>query len=277
MAWNGSNSEGKPMRKAESRRPFATRWMLAALAVAVAACAGIALLLVSKSDTARPEREGDAKPRKIAEARPSQVAQSPEPKVEQPVEDAESAAKRARREKLAAMTPQERIEFLFAEAEARPINLEPASNRVYATGTEQVLDWVFTTELGDLPPILPKIPMFEEAHLVEILVNRTKVLDTDDERTVKGKETVALAKKELVKFISDGGTAEEFLQYYHDQLRQAHMVRQEAQQSLFKLVREEPELARDYLEQVNAKLSEKGIKNVKIPARLAEHLGLNLD
>lgn len=185
--------------------------------------------------------------------------------------------KPTRAEMLRAMSPAERLEFLFKEAEARPINLEPASNRLYATATEQVLDWVFTTRLGDVPPPLPNLPMFEEAHLAEILVNACRVKDTDDEVAKERKEIVDLAKKEMIKFVSDGGAPEEFLKFYHDELRQAHMEFQSAQREVFQVVREEPELAVDYLKRVNEQLTEKGIKPVRIPPKMAERFGIDLE
>lgn len=185
--------------------------------------------------------------------------------------------KPSRAEMLRAMSPAERLEFLFKEAEERPINLEPASNRLYATATEQVLDWVFTTRLGDMPPPLPNLPMFEEAHLAEILVNGCRVKDSDDEAVKERKEIVDLAKKEMIKFVSDGGDPAEFLKFYHDELRQAHMEYQAAQREVFQVVREEPELALDYLARVNGQLAEKGIKPVRIPPRMAERFGIDLE
>mgnify|MGYP006982717448 FL=1 len=188
---------------------------------------------------------------------------------------AADTAKASRGDMLRALSPAERIEFLFKEAEARPINLEPASNRLYATGTEQVLDWVFTTRPGDMPPPLPQIPLFEEAHLAEILVNACRVKDTDDARTRERKEIVDLAKKEMVKFVSEGGAPEDFLRFYHDELRQAHMAFQTAQKEVFAVAREDPDLAADYLRQVNEQLAEKGIKPVRLPPKMAERLGID--
>lgn len=277
MAWNGSDGAAKPQKVAKKSKPSAWRGLLAAIIV-IGGAVGAYLMFLGPATVGGAREKVKAKPAKIAEVTPEISDFTYEEEAPEEARDAaEDEAKRARREKLLAMTPGERIEFLFEEAEARPINLEPASNRVYATGTEQVLDWVFTTELGDMPPILPTIPMFEEAHLVEILVNKNKILETDDERAIDGKQTVELAKKELIKFITEGGDVHEFLEYYHDQLRQAHMERQEAQRSVFSLVREEPELAKEYLDAVNARLEEKGIKPVVIPQKMANRFGVDID
>ena len=275
MAWNGSDGTAFSRKSSKkTRKSPIWRGLFAALLVVCGAAAAFWVLQDNKSIE---QRWREFKTRRIAEDDPDLTERQTDNVVEEKATtEKEDAAKRERREKLLAMSPAERIEFLFEEAEARPLNLEPASNRVYATGTEQVLDWVFTTELGDLPPILPSIPMYEEAHLVEILVNHNKILENDDERTIDGKETVGLAKEELIKFISEGGSAEEFLEYYHDQLRQAHQVRQTAQQSLFQVVREEPELARDYLDRINEQLAEKGIKPLAIPPKMAERFGVDI-
>lgn len=279
MAWNKSEVRQQGAKRCVHAKKFGGgHVVLLATVLAVVAVAALVFAVALSRDAAEDVVADEKKPSRISVAEVKLSSSPHETKDDAPTEQpAENPLVVARREKLKAMTPAERIEFLFKEAEARPINLEPASNRVYATGTEQVLDWVFTTELGDLPPILPSIPMYEEAHLVEILVNKNKTLETDDERTANGKQMVDLAKKELIKYISAGGDVHGFLRYYHDQLRQAHMQRQEAQQSLFRLVREEPELAREYLDAVNARLDEKGIKHVKIPPKLAERYGIELD
>jgi hypothetical protein len=175
------------------------------------------------------------------------------------------------------MTPEERLDFLYKEAEQKPINLEPSSNRTFATGTEQVMGWIFNTVPGDMPPILPQIPIFEEAHLTEILFNKNEIKDDDDERIVELKENVALAKKEMIKFIKEGGMPDEFLEYYRNILVDAHREFQSSQQEVFKMVKEDPEGAAAYLEMVNKRLDEKGIKHVRIPPKMAEKFGVILD
>jgi len=281
MAWNGSNGGGgaasaksPQSRKAgsPSRSPRG-RGILAGLAVVLGGGLAAWLLLRPAADPGPqvaerkpPAPVAETKPR--VEARPAAVVEEESPEV---------LARRKRAERLKAMSPRERIDFLFEEAKKRPINLEPASNRVYATGTEQVLDWIFTTTPGDMPPILPQLPQFEEAHLVEILAHRNEIRETDSDRAKIGKEMVMLAKEELAKYLSEGGTAKDFLSYYHDRLREAHAQYQETQKAVMQIAREEPELLPDYLDSVNRGLEEKGIKPVTIPRPLARHLGLQLD
>ena len=139
------------------------------------------------------------------------------------------------------------------------------------------MGWIFNTVPGDMPPILPQIPIFEEAHLTEILFNKNEIKDDDDERIVELKENVALAKKEMIKFIKEGGMPDEFLEYYRNILVDAHREFQSSQQEVFKMVKEDPEGAAAYLEMVNERLSQKGIKHVKIPPKMAEKFGVILD
>ena len=136
------------------------------------------------------------------------------------------------------------------------------------------MGWIFNTVPGDLPPILPKIPIFEEAHLTEILFNKNEIKDTDDEKIIELKENVALAKKEMIKFIKEGGMPDEFLEHYCNVLRDAHMEFQNSQQEVFKMVREDPEGAALFLDAVNERLANKGIKPVKIPKKMAERYGV---
>lgn len=200
------------------------------------------------------------------------------PKVEkvEPVEEAPKVdqEKAARIAKLKAMTPEERMQYLFEEAAKKPIDLTPSTNRVFKTGTEQVMSWIFTTELGAMPPPLPRIPIRDEAHMAEILMAKNPILEGDSEKAKEAKQMVELAKKELIKFIKEGGSVDEFFEYYRGELVQAHNEWKEAQKSVLQIVREEPDLAADYIREVNDRLSAKGIRSVKLPPKLKEQLGI---
>ncbi len=177
--------------------------------------------------------------------------------------------------KLREMTPSERMEFLLNEAATKPIDFTSTTNRPFRTGTEQVLSLIFTTRLGDMPPILPKLPLLDEAHLAEILAAPNPPLDGDRERIKEAKEMVELAKRELLDYIAKGGKVEEFLEYYRGQLVLARDEWQESQKSVIQMIREDPEIAVEYIEVVNARLAEKGIKPVVIPEKLKEQLGID--
>ena len=166
------------------------------------------------------------------------------------------------------------MQYLFEEAAKKPIDLTPSTNRIFKTGTEQVMSWIFTTELGAMPPPLPRIPIRDEAHMAEILMAKNPILEGDSEKAKEAKQMVELAKKELIKFIKEGGSVDEFFEYYRGELVQAHNEWKESQKSVLQVVREEPDLAADYIREVNDRLSAKGIRPVKLPPKLKEQLGI---
>ncbi len=275
-----AEASAKGAKEVVARRSGGSNGLLRGLVAAIIVVIGavVAFLILTRDvapvevkEAAEGKRRG-----KMAEVTPAVAVKRP---VVKKVDEVEETKKRneARRKMLKAMTPEERLDFLYKEAEQKPINLEPASNRTFATGTEQVMGWIFNTTPGDMPPILPKIPIFEEAHLTEILFNKNEIKEGDDERIIELKENVALAKKEMIKFIKEGGMPDEFLEYYRNVLRDAHMEFQNSQQEVFKMVREDPEGAAAYLEMVNKRLDEKGIKRVKIPPKMAEKFGVMIE
>ncbi len=252
------------------------RGIIAALIVVVGAI-GVFLFLVREEPAAvaKPEETKKNIKKVVAEKKVEKKKKVVDTQAEEEKEIRRRNAER--RKMLKAMTPEERLDFLYKEAEQKPINLEPSSNRTFATGTEQVMGWIFNTTPGDMPPILPKIPLFEEAHLTEILFNKNEIKETDDERIAELKENVELAKKEMIKFIKEGGMPDEFLEYYRNILVDSHREFQSSQQEVFKMVREDPEGAAAYLEMVNKRLDEKGIKRVKIPPKMAEKFGVMIE
>ncbi len=150
-----------------------------------------------------------------------------------------------------------------------------SSNRLFRSGLEQVMGWVFTTEVGEMPPPLPHVADFDIVHLQEILNSKCEIKDTDTEKEVDAKQTVEFAKEELKKYLEKGGTPDEFLAYYHDQLKAAFQHRRMVMDEVIKVMRDDPELGEDFLKEANKGLAEKGIKEVVIPERLRKSLQLN--
>lgn len=240
--------------------------------VAIAVIVAAILILRQKPETEKPLVKEKRQPKVVREVKPSiPKEEKAAPVAESVEEDQEKAARVAM---LKAMTPAERMQYLFEEAAKKPIDLTPSTNRLFKTGTEQVMSWIFTTELGAMPPPLPKIPIRDEAHMAEILMAKNPVLEGDSEKAKEAKQMVELAKKELVKFIKEGGSVNEFLEYYRGELVQAHNEWKECQKSVLQVVREDPDLAADYIAEVNNRLSQKGIRPVKLPPKLKEQLGI---
>lgn len=273
MAWNKSSEGATPVRA--KAKPSAFHGLVAG--IAVVAIATICYFVFLSGNDAKPQVKSPVKQEGlIKEVKPSAAPTNAVAVAEEPKED---AAKAARRAKLKAMTPEERINFLFEEMKHQPYDLRPSKGKSYRNGFEQILTWMFTSELGDPPPLLPKLSIRDEAHLVEILISPNNVVEGDTEKVKQAKEAVNLAKKELIKYIKDGGDVHNFLEYYHGQLVQANHEYKTANFEVNKLARTDPDLAPEYFNRVNAKLTEKGIKPLK-PSRmllkLADDQGIDL-
>ena len=157
------------------------------------------------------------------------------------------------------------------EAAENALTIQPApkikipagyTNRAFKTGVEQLMSWVFTTEVGDMPMPIPAIGDEDRKQLSTILLSKNEVKDGDSERTIFAKESVDYAKEEMRKFIEQGGDPDEFLQYYYSQLRHAFEFRNEAQQQYYDLQEEDPKLAEEFAQEVNKSFDEKGIKHI---------------
>ena len=171
------------------------------------------------------------------------------------------------------MTPAQKDALVEKKLAETPI-AEDSTNRTYRTGLEQVIDWVFTTELGDVPPPMPTISDFDLVHFQEIIELKNKANETDSEVTAEAKAVVDHVKAELKKYVDKGGDPQEFLEFYHSELQQAFSERQMAREQVLKVVKTEPDIALDYLEKVNASLAEKGIKGIELGPRVMHRYGL---
>jgi hypothetical protein len=57
-------------------------------------------------------------------------------------------------------------------------------------------------------------------------------------------------------------------------LRESFDLRRESAKSFMKVAREEPEIAQQYLDELNKNLSERGIKEIQLSDKQKERLGL---
>lgn len=272
MAWNGSTNAGgasiPATRKTAKKSPSLVRGLVAGGAIVLMGIIALYLVTGEKADPAANKKIST----KIDEVKPDLVENVVKPESEKKKVDPDKAARMA---KLRAMKPAERLEFLFEEAKKRPIDFTASTNRPFATGTEQVMSWIFTTRLGNMPPPLPRISIRDEAHMAEILLADNPVIEGDSDKVKDAKEMVELAKKECIEFVKKGGDVTEFLEYYRGELMQAHQEWQSSQKSVMQVIREEPEIAGDYIKEVNARLAEKGIKPVNVPPKFRQELGLD--
>ena len=141
-----------------------------------------------------------------------------------------------------------------------PEEWDRLTNRTFRTGTEQLMSWVFSTEVGDMPMPIPPIGDEDRRNIVAILISRNEILESDSERTKECKAAVAAAKKEMMQYLKEGGDPDDFLQYYHQELRRAFEVRNDAISQIQEVWDEDPALGEAFLDRINEKLGSEGIK-----------------
>lgn len=139
---------------------------------------------------------------------------------------------------------------------------------VYSNVTEQVILQIFNRELGDAPMPLPAmLPQKDMDELVSILLDKHPESSGDSDSIKYDKETLRLAKKEMLKFVKEGGDPYDFLKSYHDQLTQAFNRRFETQNFVMDTIRngEDPAVVNDLINRLNADLKRDGIRELDIP------------
>ena len=134
------------------------------------------------------------------------------------------------------------------------------TNRVFKTGTEQLMSIVFSTEPGDMPMPIPPISDEDKQNIVSILISKNPINESDSEKIKFCKENVALAKKEMIEYLKEGGDPDDFLRYYFQELKSAFELRNAAVDQIRETWEGEPELGRQFLEKVNEKFANEGIK-----------------
>ena len=282
MAWNGSNdtegSKAKPSTKTKARKPSPLRGVIAGMLV-VAFAIGSYLYFFTENKV--QQKSGELKEQKravtIKEVRPApaprpvevQQTSSPRPaKVEKPIwerpipeglgEDSREAWKRrmAYEKKLAT---DERLKRYLKNFKPKP--------SIYKTGTEQVLDWIFYTKVGDHPPPpLPQVSQFELNHIDEILDSVNEINDDDDKSMVERKQIVDEVKKELKKYLEDGGSVQDFLEHYRNELVAAHEMKSMVASEIDKEINESEnsEKSIKFIEKANRVLEDRGIPAVEL-------------
>lgn len=270
-----------PANTDKSRRAQARRNRLLPLWIMIGGIAvvGIALVWNLKrggkdiNDQSNPE---PGRTRRIKNAQPPSAKTKEPPEAATASRSNEDAERARRREMFAKMTVDEKIDYLHEQIKNTPIPNTP-TNRLYATSLEQTMDWIFTCEVGNPPPLLPPMSLFDQMHLAEILIMDNPILEGDSDKAVESKETMKLAKRTFIQFLKDGGNPDDFLPYYHSQLVAAHDEYKMARQSIVEVIKTEPDIAVDYIKKVNSGLSSKGIKNVVIPKRMLDAFGIESD
>ena len=164
-----------------------------------------------------------------------------------------------------------------AQSAVEGVPPEPQPPSVFQSGTEQVLNMVFNCEVGALPAPLPRLSDVERKNIWNILKSRMEAKEDDSEATVDAKQMIDFAKKEMLEFIKQGGDPDDFLDFYHRELRKAHELREVFKRELENAVEERPEEAAAMYRKMNEKLSESGIKRLTLDQEDKERIGLAAD
>ena len=140
------------------------------------------------------------------------------------------------------------------------------ADAIHRNAVEQTMVEFFTCEVGDLPPLMPdELPAEEMARLGEILSSPNPVTEEDSEEVRVGKETLELAKAELKKYLADGGDVQSFFAYYHGVLERAFEKRRLATEEVYRMIDEDPVMAKELKKRINRQLREEGIAPLPIP------------
>lgn len=263
------------LKPQDARRPEGTKIGAKELVIGAVCLLGVvAILLFSLSGD-----EGRRKPSSATEK--AKPVQSPEkekksapPAAKTPTPPKESAGTNGTADKVAVDVPSVE-EARQPVATNVPAAAKAPVKRTFNTGTEQVMGWIFTTRLGDNPPPLPRLSANELKNIDAILSmpNDPEEGDGDDVRDQK--ETVALVKKMLKDYMSKGGSAEEFLSYYRQELVSANKLYKDAQRSVMMAAQtEDKEVVREMILATNKEFKERGIKPLMVPQHLADQLGI---
>lgn len=262
MSWNRpSNTATAPIKKA----PSIGKGVLAGLVLVVVA--GIAVYFIVGTDGESKDTQQEKNARLIKEVTPAITTN----KVVAAVEE---APKKNKPESLS-INGVKHPDFI-------PIGIQKMRKKVhkvrtnnvarlgpvpYENATEQVLTHIFMRELGDPPPpeTMLNLPERERKNLIGLLISKTEITDKDSEEMAIAKETLQAAKNEMVAYLKEGGNADDFLKYYYDKLESAYNERKQANVMMMKTIKESPEIAAEFVEKVNSKLREKGIKELKLP------------
>lgn len=250
--WNRSKSSLKPSAGGHGKSSMAFKCFLVGLLLVALGVVGLLWFCTSPSTE---KSEIEKSPVKIKEVTPANVKRE-EPRVQK-----ERVKPKSVEDAMANLEEQPKTEIV--KRTISPEEWDRLTNRTFKTGTEQLMSWVFTTELGDMPMPIPPIGEEEKRDIAAILISENPINEEkDDEMTKVCKEQVQLAKKEMAKYVGEGGDPDEFLQYYFKELKRAFEFRNDAIQQCEELAEEDPAMASEFVKRINEKFAEEGIKAI---------------
>ena len=253
MAWNRPSNKAMAMPK-QKRNGFRFPVLGAAVLIALSV---ISWLLWPDSSPC-PKSSDQRRNSRIKEVKPSLSRKPVVTEEERPASKEKPKVSEKTIEKIS------RIEAIVRKRMANTNGTVVLDKPLLKEPTDQLYYEVFCRELGDMPPLTPHLQEKEE--IKAVLAVNTKLLpekdDTEDQ--LAAKEIVNEVKDALGQFMSEGGTINEFFDYYCDKLEAAYELRHQAIISLNDVAKNETtKTGRDYIEKVNAKLAENGIKPIQ--------------
>lgn len=249
MGWNGSDGIARTSQKvtAKNHKAVVSKMLVLVSTIVVFIIAiTVTLLREPKVSNASNDLRSVSLPQTHAETKEPTCKETKRPR------------KKATSIEEITSTAVDKPEMIKRELTDREWNI--LTNRTFDSGVEQMMGWVFSTVPGQPPMPIPRISDEDRKNLVGILLSPNNVKDGDSENVAFRKQSVALAKKEMMKYIRDGGDPDEFLKYYHNELKLAYEFRFEAERMARKEFEESgAEAGRALCEKINEKLSSEGI------------------
>ena len=274
MAWNGSDGKPKAATPASKRATPRMNW----LGIGGAAAIVVVLALVALWLCVGKDSRGSDTPRKPQSKTEPASKKQPQKPVEEEAESGNTAQPIAADSESVPETPKTPEEIEAEERKKDPLydrHHIVAKMPLVKEPIEQLMLTVFETELGDIPPMLPAIPAFDEERFEKIVHLQTLPEEGDSKEALLSKELVNQVKAELAKYLKEGGTTSGFLAYYVNELDAAFKEREMCKELMMKSMKtDEPELARDVFTKFNERLGAKGIKPLTLTRRQREYLGI---
>lgn len=269
MAWNGS--DGARRIEQPKRRGGLTKGITAGVVVVIGGLAALILLLTNKNALPADGDEGTS--RRIKDAQPAITKQVQDAKTGKGQTTAKKEADAEVAEQQ--LTPEEIEAIERAKDPLYDRHHIVAKKPLLEEPVEQLMLSVFETELGDMPPMLPAIPQIDKKKLDKIVGMMTETKEDDSEEAKIAKGTINAVKIELKKYLDEGGTVENFLNYYVNELDRAFNERNLCKQLQMKSMKtDDPEVAREYFHKLNERLTNKGIKPLTLTNRQKQYLGI---
>ena len=284
MAWNrpeNGEAASSPLRRkcgASAMKRRGRRFPIVVAGAIAVIVAAVAWFVLSPPEETRQDA-ASAKKALIKEVMPVKASKGAPPterKTKHVLTEREKRIQEGSRKALARKREFEERMRTDAQLIFHVTNNVKVKNGGYKTTVEQMLDWIFSCEVGAMPPLPPVgIPAYELAAIGEILDNELPAVKGESEEAVKRRELMREVKDELRKYIADGGDPQKFLEYYHDQLVRAYERRQDAGEALLKSCKEDdPEVARMMHTAVNQLLEKDGIKKIELRKDQRQRIGL---